>query len=503
MNQHLIKKIVIVGGGTAGWMTAAALAKRFSSEYMKILLVESEAIGTVGVGESTIPHIRGFNDFLGIDEAFFIAETKATFKLGIAFKNWGALGNDYIHPFGPLGHDINGVEFHHYWLRMKRESKVHPLDDYSVAAVAARAGKFQFPTDDPNSLLSKYNYAFHFDAALYAKYLRKYSQLKRVERIEGIVATTELNLESGFITAIILDSGLRIDGDLFIDCTGFKGVLIDKVLKARFEDWNHWLPCDKAIAAPCAPSDKPLHPYTLSTAKSSGWQWRIPLQHRTGNGHVYASSYLSDDEATAIFLDGLDGELLAEPKCFTFRAGQRKNNWEKNCVAIGLAGGFLEPLESTSIYLIQVGIQKLLDFFPDKNFKKSNSDEFNRQLDAEYIRIRDFIIMHYKENSRVDSQFWIDCKNMSVPDGLAHRQKLFGTVGYVDHLQYGVYAAVCMGQGLYPEKYDFKINKYSSESISAYLEKIRSDIKNTVAAMPVAKDYFNRVVDPKNSGRSV
>lgn len=502
MNQDLIKNIVIVGGGTAGWMTAAALAKRFSSGQMKIVLVESEMIGTVGVGESTIPHIRGFNDFLGIDEKLFIAETKATFKLGIAFKDWGSLGNDYIHPFGPLGYDINGVEFHHYWLRMKRENNAHPLDDYSVAAVAARAGKFQPPLDDSASLLSRYNYAFHFDAALYAKYLRQYSQLKNVERIEGIVATTQLNPDNGFINSIVLDSGLRIDGDFFIDCTGFKGVLIDKVLNARFEDWSHWLPCDKAIAAPCALSDELLNPYTRATAKKAGWQWRIPLQHRTGNGHVYASNYLSDDEATAILLNGLDGELLAEPKCFKFKAGQRKNNWEKNCVAIGLASGFLEPLESTSIYLIQVGIQKLLDFFPDKSFNKVNTDEFNRQLDAEYIRIRDFIIMHYKENSRTDSQFWIDCKNMPVPAGLAQRQKLFGSVGYVDHLQYGVYAAVCIGQGLLPDAYDFKINRFPSGDISAYLEKIRSDIANTVTAMPFARHYIDNILAQINPGKS-
>lgn len=503
MNQSPIKKIVIVGGGTAGWMTAAALSKKFSAENMKIVLVESELIGTVGVGESTIPHIRGFNDYLGIDENFFIAETKATFKLGIVFKNWGSLGDNYIHPFGPLGHDINGIEFHHYWLRMKNEGAVHPLDHYSIAAVAARAGKFQHPSTDAGSLLSNYNYAFHFDAALYAKYLRHYSELNQVERIEGIVANTFLNPDNGFITSITLDSGITVDGDLFIDCTGFKGVLIDKVLKTKFEDWSQWLHCDKAIAVPCALPDTSLTPYTQATAQKAGWQWRIPLQHRTGNGHVYASDYLSDDEAASILLDNLDGEPLAEPKFFSFKAGQRKKNWEKNCVAIGLASGFLEPLESTSIYLIQVGIQKLLDFFPDQQFSTVNTDEFNRQLDTEYIRIRDFIIMHYKENARVDSKFWVDCKNMPIPDALAQRQKLFGTTGYVDHSQYGVYAAVCIGQGLIPERYDFKTNVFSSEAIASYLEKIRLNISDTVATMPLAQDYINNMLAQAKQGRSL
>ena len=501
MNQHSIKKIVIVGGGTAGWMTAAALAKKFLPINMDIVLVESEAIGTVGVGESTIPHIRGFNEYLGIDESFFIAETKATFKLGIAFKHWGRLGNDYIHPFGPLGHDINGVEFHHYWLRMQQEGSKYPLDNYSMAAMAARAGKFQHPSTDPMSLLSNYNYAFHFDAALYAKYLRRYAEAINVKRIEGIVAATNLNSDNGFIESIRLDSGITLGGDLFIDCTGFKGILIDKVLNAKFEDWSHWLRCDKAIAVPCALSEEKLTPYTQATAQQAGWQWRIPLQHRTGNGHVYASDYLSDDEAAAILLKNLDGEPLAEPKFFTFKAGQRKQNWEKNCVAIGLSGGFLEPLESTSIYLIQVGIQKLLDFFPDKNFAKANSAEFNRQLDEEYVRIRDFIIMHYKENAREDSPFWMDCKNMSVPDALAQRQKLFKSTGYVDHQQYGVYAAVCIGQGLIPDVYDFKINAFSHHKIAAYLEKIHGNINAAVASMPFAQDYINRILANTNQGK--
>ena len=499
MNPNAIKKIVIVGGGTAGWMTAAALAKKFSATNIVLTLVESEAIGTVGVGESTIPHIRHFNQFLGIDESVFIVETKATFKLGIAFKNWGVLGSDYIHPFGPLGHDINGVEFHHYWLRMQREgyaftSSSYALDSYSLAASAARAGKFQHPSVDRKNLLSTYSYAFHFDAALYAKYLRNYSEIIGVVRQEGMVVETKLNSDNGFIHSVVLDSGLVVEGDLFIDCSGFKGLLIDRVLHATFEDWSHWLACDKAVAVPCESSAKMLAPFTQATAHKAGWQWRIPLQHRTGNGHVYASDYMSEDEATAILLNNLDGAPLGEPRCFTFKAGQRKQNWKKNCVAIGLSGGFLEPLESTSIYLIQVGIQKLLEFFPDKNFFKSNTAEFNRQVDAEYTRIRDFIIMHYKETRRDDSQFWLRCKNMTVPDALQQRQELFGQSGYVDHEQYGVYQSVCIGQGLIPRNYDFKINKFSSNDIEIYLRKIRTDINTAVDAMPSAKNYIESIV---------
>ena len=482
-------------------MTAAALAKKFSGLDILITLVESDVIGTVGVGESTIPHIRNFNDFLGIDENVFIAETKATFKLGISFKNWGYQGSDYIHPFGPLGHDISGVEFHHYWLRTRNEGSLYSLDNYSLAAMAARAGKFQHPLSDSESLLSTYSYAFHFDAGLYAKYLRNYSEDKSVLRHEGIVAQTKLDADSGHIKSIVLDSGLTLEGDLFIDCTGFKGLLIDNALNAEFEDWSEWLACDRAIAVPCEPSSKMLTPFTQAMAHKAGWQWRIPLQHRIGNGHVYASDFMSDDEAAATLLNNLDGAALAEPKFFKFKAGQRKNNWKKNCVAIGLSGGFLEPLESTSIYLIQVGIQKLIDFFPNMNFFEANAREFNRQVDAEYIRIRDFIIMHYKETQRTDSDFWIRCKNMNVPDALAQRQQLFGQCGYVDHQQYGVYASVCIGQGLVPQSYDFKIDKFSSEAIDKYLEKIRSDIMKTVELMPIAKNYIENIVSSSKSFR--
>ena len=490
MNPNAIRNIVIVGGGTAGWMAAATLIKNFQKSDLKIVLLESESIGSVGVGESTIPHIRGFNKFLGIDENFFIEKTKATFKLGIAFKNWGKLGDDYIHPFGPLGYDINGIEFHHFWLKLHREGKATSLDDYSLAAKAARMGKFKPPEDSENFYESSYNYAFHFDAALYAQYLRKFSEDKGVVRIEGILDYVKQDEKNGFIKSVILKSGQEINGELFIDCTGFKGILIDKVLKTPFEDWSQWLRCDKAIALPCEKPDVAITPYTQSTAHKAGWQWRIPLQHRTGNGHVYASQYMSDDEAASVLLNNLDGNPLADPKFFTFTAGQRKQNWEKNCVAIGLASGFLEPLESTSIYLIQVGIQKLIEFFPDIHFASSNTEEFNRHVNTEYLKVRDFIIMHYKENNREDSVFWVDCKNMTVPTSLAERQKLFLASGYIDHSQYGVYASVCIGQGLFPKSYDFKVDKFSSQDIERYLLSIKNEIKLIADKMPTAEDYI-------------
>lgn len=499
MNPDAIKKVVVVGGGTAGWMTAAALAKKFSGLDLQIILVESEVIGTVGVGESTLPHIRNFNQFLNIDESTFLAETRATFKLGISFRDWGFLGSDYIHPFGRIGHDINGVEFHHYWLRMQQEGEYSTLDHYSLPAMAARAGKFQHPSDNPASAFSTYTYAFHFDAALYAGYLRKYSERKGVLRVEGIVNSAQLDPDNGQITSVVLQSGQEITADLFIDCTGFRALLIGKTLGAEFDDWSQWLACDRAVAVPCASAGGEFHPFTQSIAHKAGWQWRIPLQHRTGNGHVYASRYMGDDEALAVLRSNLDGELLGEPKFFNFTAGKRKQNWRKNCVAIGLASGFLEPLESTSIYLIQVGIQKLMDFFPDKNFHQENIDEFNRQLDDEYTNIRDFIIMHYREGRRDDSQFWMDCKNMAVPESLRQRQALFGQCGYIDRRQYGIYESVCIGQGLVPSVYDFKIDALSGTAIAKYLSSMRGQIAAAVETMPSARQYIDEMVNAQLS----
>lgn len=484
-----IKSVVIVGGGTAGWMAAAAMATRFPNGALSITLVESEELGTVGVGESTIPPIRDFNHMLGISEAEFIRETKATYKLGIEFKNWGGLGEEYIHPFGSPGHDINGIEFQHYWLRLRAAGDTTPIDHYSLSAIAARLGRFAAPDKNPESILSTFSYAFQFDAGLYAAFLRKLAEQRQVKRCEGQVNEVIQNPDTGFIESIKLKTGEVIAGDLFIDCTGFKGLLINQTLKVDFADWSQWLPCDSAVAVPCAKTTV-IRPFTRATAHSAGWQWRIPLQHRTGNGCVYSSEFTSQDEATNILLKTLDGEPLAEPRKFSFKAGQRVNNWSKNCVALGLASGFLEPLESTSIYLIQYGIQKLLELFPDKHFHPVNAREFNRQLNSEYERIRDFIILHYAETRRTDTAFWQRCKEMPLPEGLRERQDIFRASGHVDHSQYGVYAAVCIGQGVIPTTFDSRVAAYPLEKIQQYLAGIKHQIQAAAENMQSTEDVL-------------
>jgi tryptophan 7-halogenase len=357
--RQKIKKIIIVGGGTAGWMIAAALSHHFAHSGLVVELIESDVIGSVGVGESTIPPIRDFNRWLGIDEGEFVRATQATFKLGIRFQGWASIDNDYIHPFGPLGHDINGVDFHHYWQRAQAAGHKYPIDEYAVAAVAARAGKFQLPLQDPRSLLSRYSYSYHFDAALYARFLCDYASQRGVRRREGLITDLQIDSESGNITCVQLESGEQLAADLFIDCSGFRSLLMNR-LEVPFDDWSQWLRCDRAVVAPSVRTEARFFPYTQASAQAVGWQWKIPLQHRTGNGYVFSSAHLSDAEALEVFRGNVQGELLTEPRFISFKAGQRTVNWAKNCIALGLAGGFLEPLESTSIYLIQFCIQKLL-----------------------------------------------------------------------------------------------------------------------------------------------
>ena len=488
-----IKKVAIVGGGSAGWMTAAALMRRFPEKQIEITLIESDLIGTVGVGESTIPPIRQFNEFLGISELDFVRETKATFKLGIRFLNWGEVGSDYFHPFGSVGRDFAGIDFHHYWVKARSIGQSISFDQYSLAAVAAKQGKFQFPQQD-HPLLSNYSYSYHFDAGLYAAYLRRYAEARGIVRCEGIVKGISKNPSSGCIETISLDSGEIISADFYIDCSGFRSLLM-KDLGVHFESWNKWLRCNSAIVAP---SDKPgaiPQPYTKSTAKSVGWQWSIPLQHRIGNGYVYSSDYISHDDAIRIFCEGVDGKFQAEPRRINFSAGQYKNNWEKNCVAVGLSGGFLEPLESTSIYLIQYAIQKLIEYFPVYGSVDVNAFEFNKQLNKEYARLRDFIIMHYKQVAREDSPFWRDCKNMDVPESLANRQAVFSGAGIVDHTQYGVYAAVCIGQGLIPECHDIKINRFSDAQLIDALSGVEKMVEDGVGLMLDADEFIEKLIN--------
>ena len=450
-----IEHLVVVGGGTAGWMAAAALIKRLGNQIPKITLLESDVIGTVGVGEATIPHLRFFNQQLGIDEHEFMRETNATYKLGIEFIDWGALGDAYIHPFGDFGREVKDVPFHHYFERYRSELVNQSLFDYSYPVELAKQNRFEYPSDDRNSIKSTYSYAFHIDATKYAAYLRKFSEGLGVVREEGMVEEVVLG-KSGHIESLRLTSGKSIEGDFFIDCTGFRSLLLGEALGVGFEDWSHWLPCDKAVAVPSESAGE-TKPYTQAIARKAGWQWRIPLQHRTGNGHVYSSGFMDDDEASDILVRNLEGAPLANIRQLKFKAGRRRQTWEKNCVSIGLSSGFLEPLESTSIYLIQAVIMKLSECFPSCIEDPLLRSELNREMSLEYERVRDFLILHYHATSRNDSEFWNYVRTMSIPDGLKEKIEVFRKTGHVVHYERGLFLvpswiAVYYGQGLRPEQ---------------------------------------------------
>ncbi|MCY4744165.1 tryptophan 7-halogenase [Pelomonas sp. UHG3] len=497
MNHAPLKDIVIVGGGTAGWMTAAALSTVLRGQY-RIRVVESDEIGTVGVGEATIPQIQRFNAVLGLNEAEFVRETQGTFKLGIEFVNWGRLGERYMHGFGRLGQDVWTVPFDQYWHRLRAQGRAHPLEQYSITRMAAKANKFMPARPDlGNSPLADIAYAYHFDASLYARYLRRLSESRGVQRTEGRISHATRRGEgahAGHIDAVVLESGERIAGDLFIDCSGFRGLLIEQTLQAGFEDWTHWLPCDRALAVPCE-SVSPLTPYTRSTAHRAGWQWRIPLQHRTGNGHVYCSQHISDDEAAATLLANLDGRPLADPRPIRFRTGMRRLAWHENVVAIGLASGFLEPLESTSIYLIQQGIQQLIDFFPDRGFSPADVAEFNRANRFHYERIRDFIILHYHLNQRDDAPFWQACAAMAVPETLTEKMDLYRSRGRVVRRDNELFAEVgwiqvMEGQNLHPEAAHPLAGLLDDAVAQEHLERVRQVVAKCVEVMPGHADYI-------------
>jgi tryptophan halogenase len=494
MTQRL-QTIVIVGGGTAGWMTAAALSRVLRGHYA-IRLIESEEIGIVGVGESTVPHIRYFNDALGLDEADFMRRTRATFKLGIEFRDWRQIGDSYMHPFGDFGQPVDGVKFHHHWLRLRARGQVPDISEYSFPIVAARLGKFTPPTTDPRSVLSTFSYAFQLDATLYAPYLREYAEHRGVRRTEGKVVRAQLRGEDGFIEAVVLESGERVSGDLFIDCSGFRGLLIEQTLHTGYESWSHWLPCDRAVAVPCANSQPPI-PYTRATAREAGWQWRIPLQHRVGNGYVYASSFISDDAATQALMQSLEGKPLAAPRILRFTAGRRKKIWARNCVAIGLSGGFLEPLESTSIHLIQSAIAHLLELFPDRSCDPVLRDEYNRLMELEFERVRDFLILHYHATQRDDAALWQHCRAMSIPDSLRYKIELFRERGHIIKYHEGLFLepswlAVYLGQGIIPRGHDPRADGLDVEVVARQLAGMHSLIRRAAESVTAHADFIRQ-----------
>jgi tryptophan 7-halogenase len=489
-----LRKILVVGGGTAGWMCAAALSKVLVNDYCKIELIESETIGTVGVGEATIPQILTFNQLLGIDENDFVRQTQASFKLGIQFKDWGRIGDTYLHPFGVFGVPIDAIPFHHYWLKLHQDGQFDRLDAFSLACTAAPQSKFTRPLDIPKSPLAQIVYAFQFDAGLYAKYLRKHSEQRGVVRTEGKIVHVHQRSEDGFIESVELEDGRRIEADLFIDCSGFRGLLIEQTLHAGYQPWTHWLPCDRALAVPCERSGPP-EPYTRATAREAGWQWRIPLQHRTGNGHVYSSAFMSDEAAEKVLLENLDGAPLAAVNRLRFVTGRRNKFWDKNVVAIGLSSGFIEPLESTSIHLIQSSIAKLIGMLPNRNFDQIDIDKYNQQSIHEIERIRDFIILHYKATQRDDSEFWNYCRTMSIPDTLREKIELFKTNGRIYRENEELFSetswlAVMLGQGIVPKSYHPLVDAYDAKALHAYLSGVRDVIVRSVAAMPSHAEFI-------------
>jgi len=489
-----IRRIVIVGGGTAGWMAAAALA-RFAGKGRRVVLVESEAIGTVGVGEATIPPILEFNHQLDIEESDFLRETNATFKLGIEFTGWVDGSDRYFHQFGHIGRPLNGVHLYQCWLKQRGNPSVGPLSAYSMSAVAASNHRFAHSSSDPASPLSQLAYAYHFDASAYGRFLRRLAEQHGAERIEGRIVDVEQDGETGFITAVNLDDDRRVRGDLFIDCSGFRSLLLGDKLGVSFEDWSHWLPCDRAIAVPTEPTS-PLLPYTRAIAEDCGWQWRIPLQHRSGNGHVYSSAHISDDDAEKVLLDSLESKPIGQPNRLRFKAGRRRKSWEANVIALGLSSGFLEPLESTSIHLVQHGIQRLLGLFPGRGISAVERDEYNRHMGNVYDPIRDFIILHYKATKRTGA-FWDHVRAMAIPDSLSHKIDLFREHGrvfrYNDELfDIPSWVAVMLGQQIVPQSHDPLADSLPDGEVLRAMMELRRSYEETALRLPLASDYIRQ-----------
>ncbi len=503
MTAITVNRIVIVGGGTAGWMTAALLSKTLGTTNYRITLIESEEIGTVGVGEATIPPIVSFNEVLGLDENEFIRETNATFKLGIDFVDWQKPGTRYIHPFGSFGTDMDGISFHDYWLRLVSMGGSPDFGRYNAETEAARDNRFArvAPGDRAPSNLPKLNYAFQFDASLYAAYLRRFSEKRGVVRKEGKIVRVEQHPETGFVTQLVCEDGSIVAGDLFIDCSGFRGLLIEQTLKTGYEDWTKWLPCDRAAAVPCehgvtaSGAPAPITPYTRCTAREAGWQWRIPLQHRIGNGYVFCSQFISEDEACERLLGRLDGKPLKDPKVLRFTTGHRRQMWVKNVVALGLASGFLEPLESTSIHLAQLGMTRLMAMMPKTGFNPAVIADYNRLMHGDYENTKDFLIAHYKVTERDDSPFWRHCRDMDIPDSLKDRLELFriqarARAALTELFRESSWFAVLLGQGFWPENYCPVADSISADDLKQRMARLRTNVQDRVRALPAHDDFI-------------
>lgn len=493
-----IRNVVVLGGGSAGWMAAAVLST-YLGRGVAIRLVESEEIGIVGVGEASVPQMKTFNsDVLGIREADFVTRTRGTFKLGIQFNDWRRIGHSYMHGFGRIGQGSGPLPFHQFWLKLFLSGRAEEIGQYSLQTAAALANKFMTSADNvpPDSPLAEIAYAYHFDAGLYARFLREISERRGVTRIEGKVVDVAQRAENGHVEALVLESGERVEGELFIDCSGFRGLLIEQTLNTGYVDWTHWLPCDRAMAVP-SQSVSPLTPYTQSSARAAGWQWRIPLQNRVGNGYVYSSAHISDDDAAATLLANLDGAPLADPRPLRFTTGRRRKFWNRNVIALGLASGFLEPLESTSIYLVQSGIQRLLGLFPDRNFDPLLSERFNREAAFEHERTRDFLILHYHMTQRDDTPFWNGVRTMDIPGTLRETIELFRADGR--YFRYGEdffalpsWVQVMLGQGVTPRSYHPIVDEVPEAELVARVARVRQTIAQSVAAMPTHEDFIDR-----------
>lgn len=494
MNDRRIRSVVIVGGGTAGWMAAAALSKPLAGMRVQLRLIESPRVDPVGVGEATIPPIMDFIRQLGIDEDHLVQDIKATYKLGIGFREWTRDGHFYFHPFGPAGPGMGNVPFQAYWLKMLLEGKAGPLEEYSIQAMAALRGRFARPVHAPNTPLNKLTYALHFDAGRFARYLRDYAGARGVLRTEGHVRHVSLRGPDGFVDSLTLESGESVGADLFIDCSGFQGLLIEGALRTGYEDWSRWLPCDRAMLVHSGRATPP-NPCTLVTGREAGWQWQIPLQHRDGNGYIYSGEFSTDDAARALLLGDLSGRALSEPVAMRFRPGRRKAAWNRNVVALGLAAGFLEPLEATSIHLIQRGIAMLLKFFPDRDFAAADIDRYNRILAADFSAARDFLLMHYSQTERT-GPFWRHCRAIPLTETLREKIELFRSHGRILREEAELFPvlswlSVMVGQNIIPRRHDPLVDGLDSRRIQSRLEELRSSVKECVAAMPPHWDFLS------------